>query len=100
MNACTAGIAREQSLALDDGRGADDPWNRQQLPRSRPARPDAARLQHVDVGRRTDDAVAQLALEAGHQRQRDEQSHDADHHAETEISEISEMNACFRLASR
>src|SRR5438034_7084249 len=37
---------------------------------------------NVDVGARAEDAVAELLLEAGHQRQRDDQSHDADRHAE------------------
>ena len=40
------------------------------------------RLEDVDVRRGAEDAVAQLALQAGHQRQRDEQRHDADHHAD------------------
>ena len=43
---------------------------------------DAAGLEDVDVRRRTDDAIAQLALQSGHQRERDEQRHHADGDAE------------------
>ena len=43
---------------------------------------DAADLEDVDVRGRADDAIAQLALQAGHQRERDEQRHHADGHAE------------------
>ena len=55
----------------------------------------------VDVRRRADDAIAQLALDAGHQRERDDERHHADAHAErSRRPEISEMNACRRRAVR
>src|SRR5262249_16984270 len=41
-----------------------------------------AELENIDMRRRADDAVAQLALEPRHQRQRDEDGHDADHEAD------------------
>ena len=37
-----------------------------------------AHMPHVDVRRRADDAVAQFALQPGHQRERDDQRHHAD----------------------
>ena len=43
---------------------------------------DTAGLEDVDVRGRADDAIAELALQAGHQRERDEQRHDPDGHAE------------------
>ncbi len=43
----------------------------------------AADLEHVDVRRGTDDAIAQFPLQAGHERERDEQRHDTDHDAES-----------------
>ena len=39
-------------------------------------------LEHEDVRLRSDDAITQLALEAGHQRQHDEERHHADGHAD------------------
>ena len=39
---------------------------------------DAGRLEHEDVGGRAENPVAQLALQAGHQRERDDERHHAD----------------------
>jgi hypothetical protein len=43
---------------------------------------DSTRLPYVDVGHRPEDAVAQLALQSGHQRERDHERHDAHGHAQ------------------
>ena len=67
------------ALPEHDRRGADDARHLLQLRDlgvgSRSMPPDLA---DVDVRRATDDAIAQLALQPGHQRQRDEQRHHAD----------------------
>ena len=43
---------------------------------------DAAGLEHIHVGLRPEDAIAQFLLQAGHQRQRDHHRHHADDDAE------------------
>ena len=70
--------AADQRLAHDRRRGADDAGHGQQLRHLGVVVLDAAGLPDVDVRRRAEDAIAQLALQAGHQRQRDDQRHDAD----------------------
>ena len=63
------------ALPEDDRRRADDVRHCPQLRRFPPSHRHAARFEDVDVRRRADDAVAQFALQSGHQRQRDEHRH-------------------------
>ena len=44
--------------------------------------PSGLDLEDVDVRRRAHDAIAQLALDAGHERERDDHGRDADTDAE------------------
>ena len=72
----------DQALTEDLRRRADDVRHLAQLLGLRVVVGDAARVPDVDVRVGADDAIAQLLLESGHQRQRDDQRHDADRHAE------------------
>jgi hypothetical protein len=58
-----------------------------------------ARFQHVDVRGRSDEPIAELALPSRHPRKRSEHDHEANHDAKAEMSDINEMNACFRSVS-
>ena len=70
--------AGDQRLAEDRRRRADDVRHLPQLVGLGAVVGDAAGLPDVDVRVRAEDAVAQLLLQAGHQRQRDDQRHHAD----------------------
>ena len=74
--------ALRQPLSEHDRRRADDTRHGAHLLTSSSASTQPASLEHVDMRRRPDDAIAQLALQAGHQRQHDEQRHHADGHAD------------------
>ena len=74
----------DQRLADQHGRRAGDVRHRLQPLRLGVDVVEALRrqLRDIDVRRRAEDAIAQLALEAGHQRDRDDQRRDAHRHAE------------------
>ena len=69
-------------LADHRRRGADHAGHRAQLRDFRAVVGDAGGLVDEDVRGRSEDARLQLALQAGHQRQRDDQRHHADGDAE------------------
>ena len=82
MNAALAGCG-DQRLAENRRRGAQRrPAPGASFAASALVVGDAAALPDEDVRVRAEDAIAQLLLQPGHQRQRDDERHDADRHAE------------------
>jgi len=77
-------LSRRGNEALTENRRrrADDVGDLAQLVSFGAVVGDAAGVPDVDVRIRADDAVPELLLEAGHQRQRDDERHDADRHPE------------------
>jgi hypothetical protein len=75
---------RDQRLAQDGGRGAEDVRDRPQTRRFLVILGDASlgHSPHVDVCRRSDDAVAKLSLEPGHQGEGQHEGRDADRDAQ------------------
>jgi hypothetical protein len=69
---------RDQALAENRRRRAEDVPHLAQLLRLGVIVVDAVRIPDVDVRVGAEDAIAELLLEPGHQRQRDDQRHDAD----------------------
>ena len=72
------GGARDEAHPLHHGCGADDVGQLANALEVPLGVFDAADLEHVDVRRRSDETIAQLALQAGHQREGDEESHHPD----------------------
>ena len=99
MNASALGVDDER-LAEDRRRRADDVRHlAQRLDLGAVVR-DAASASRRRRARSTEDAIAQLALQAGHQRQRDDERHHADGDAERRDERDDRDERLLRLASR
>ena len=73
---------RRHGATQKSGRDADDVRNLAQRLDLGAVVLDAGGLEDVGMGRRAQDAIAQLALQPGHHRHRDDQRKDADGHAQ------------------
>ena len=81
MNWLSAGALR-QPKSEDDRRRGHDTRHGAHLPDLLVRLTQPSSLEHVDMRLRADDAITQLALEAGHQGQHDEERHHTDGHAD------------------
>jgi hypothetical protein len=77
-----ARTGRDEAEAVHRGGGADDVRQAEQLLRLRVIVEDAALLPHVHVRVRSKNPIPQLPLQPRHQRQRDDERHDADDDAQ------------------
>jgi hypothetical protein len=74
--------ALRQAKSEDDRRRGHDTRHGTHFPDLLVRLSQPSSLEHVDMRRRADDAITQLALKAGHQRKHDEERHHADGHAD------------------
>ena len=82
LNRRADAAAEDQRLVENRGRGAQHPRHLPEPVGFGAVIRDAAALPDVDVRVRRENPVADLLLQAGHQRQGDDQRHDADGDAE------------------